>query len=125
MEFKEFEENLNKVQELMSQEKYKEALILLEKLKKIEKNGNFNYNLTHKLYQLDSNIHSLYNQQKVLNLIFRISQQHNSINFSDLQKMLKEEEQINLDKPNLRREVEILILRELLSCEIKEDKIIF
>ncbi|MFX1354707.1 MAG: hypothetical protein ACFFGP_12140 [Promethearchaeota archaeon] len=125
MKVKKFTDELNKVQELMSQEKYAEAITLLEGLKKIEKQGNFKYSLTHKLYQLDSNAQSLFNQQKILGLIFELSQQNKSIDFTELRIKLKEKEQIELDEPNLRREIEILILRELLPCKIDEDKIVF
>ncbi|MFX1587937.1 MAG: hypothetical protein ACFFC1_07265 [Promethearchaeota archaeon] len=125
MEPKEFIDELNKVQDLMSQEKYSEAIILLENLKEIEKQGNFNYNLTHKLYQLDSNARSLNNQQKILNLISKISQQQSSITFTELQKRLKEIESIALDETILRREIEILILRELVSCNIEGNKLTF
>ncbi|MCJ7650443.1 MAG: hypothetical protein MUP85_17680, partial [Candidatus Lokiarchaeota archaeon] len=62
----EFANRLNEVQELMAKEKYKEALVLLEGLKDLDKTSNFDYNLTHKLYQLDSNTRSLYNQQIIL-----------------------------------------------------------
>ena len=125
MEPKEFIDELNKVQDLLSQEKYSEAIALLENLKDIEKQGNFNYNLTHKLYQLDSNALSLYNQQKILNLITRISQEQNSISFTELRKKLKEVENIALDETILRREIEILILRELASCNIEGNKLLF
>ncbi len=125
MESREFIDELNKVQDLLSREKYSEAIALLENLKGIEKQANFNYNLTHKLYQLDSNALSLYNQQKILNLITRISQQQNSITFTELQKKLKEIENIALDETILRREIEILILRELLSCNIEGNKLFF
>ncbi len=125
MESKEFFDELNKVQDFLSQEKYSEAITLLENLKEIEKQGNFNYNLTHKLYQLDSNALSLYNQQKILNVISRISQRQNSITFTELQKKLKEVENITLDETILRREIEILILRELVSCNIEGNKLIF
>ena len=125
MEPKEFIDELNKVQDLLSQEKYSEAITLLENLKGIEKQGNFNYNLTHKLYQLDSNALSLYNQQKILSLISRISQPQNSITFAELRKKLKEIENLVLDETILKREIEILILRELISCNIEGDKLIF
>ncbi|MFX1402011.1 MAG: hypothetical protein ACFE8V_12290, partial [Promethearchaeota archaeon] len=92
MKVKKFTDELNKVQELMSQEKYAEAITLLEGLKKIEKQGNFNYSLTHKLYQLDSNAQSLFNQQKILSLIFELSQQNKSIDFTELRIKLKEKE---------------------------------
>lgn len=125
MEPKEFIDELNNIQDLMSQEKYSEAIALIESLKAIEKQGNFNYNLTHKLYQLDSNARSLNNQQKILNLISKISQQQSSITFTELQKRLKEIESIALDETILRREIEILILRNLVSCNIEGNKLTF
>lgn len=125
MEPKEFIDELNKVQDLLSQEKYSEAIALLENLKEIEKQGNFNYNLTHKLYQLDSNALSLYNQQKILSLISEISQKQNAITITELQKKLKEVDKITLDETILRREIEILILRNLISCRIEGNMLIF
>ncbi|MFX0020217.1 MAG: hypothetical protein ACFFDL_16820 [Promethearchaeota archaeon] len=125
MEPKEFIDELNNIQDLMSQEKYSEAIALIESLKAIEKQANFNYNLTHKLYQLDSNARSLNNQQKILNLISKISQQQSSITFTELQKRLKEIESIALDETILRREIEILILRNLVSCNIEGNKLTF
>lgn len=125
MESKEFIDELNKVQDLLSQEKYSEAISLLENLKEIEKQSNFNYNLTHKLYQLDSNTLSLYNQKKILDIISNLSQKQNAITFAELQKKLKEVDDIALDETILRREIEILILRELISCNIEGDKLIF
>ncbi len=125
MEPKEFIDELNKVQDLLSQEKYSEAITLLENLKGIERQANFNYNLTHKLYQLDSNALSLYNQQKILNLISEISQKQNVITFAELQKKLKEVENIALDETILKREIEILILRNLVSCSIEGNRLFF
>lgn len=125
MEAKKFIDELNKVQEFLSQEKYAKAIVLLESLKRIEKEGNFNYDLTHKLYQLDSNAFSLFNQQKILNLISSVSPKQNSIKFIELQKKLKETENISLNESTLRREIEILILRGLISCKIEEDQLIF
>ena len=65
MDANDFTKDLSDAQELMRNEKYKEALILLGKLKEADKAGDFDYNLTHKLYQLLSNSQSLYNQQIV------------------------------------------------------------
>jgi hypothetical protein len=49
MKTQEFINQLNIVQELMLKEEYKKAILILDKLKAFEKEGNFNYNLTHKL----------------------------------------------------------------------------
>ena len=125
MDNSEFIKKIQEVQLLMKDEMYQEALIILDKLKEIEKAGNFDYNLTHKLYQLISNSHSLYNQQMVLKVIQKESSQQESISFSELMKILKKRENIDIDEPILRREVEILILRSLLLCKIEGDELVF
>ncbi len=121
----EFIKKIQEAQLLMKDEKYQEALIILDKLKEIERAGNFDYSLTHKLYQLISNSHSLYNQQMILNVIQKESSQQESISFSELMKILKNRENIGIDEPILRREIEILILRSLLHCRIEGDELVF
>jgi hypothetical protein len=125
MDTKHFTSELREVQQLMKDEKYQEALIILDKLKEIEKAGNFDYNLTHKLYQLISNSHSLYNQQIILKVIQKESSQQKLISFTELKEILKERENIDIYEPILRREVEILILRSLLRCKIEGDELVF
>ena len=46
MDANDFVKDLNDAQELMRNEKYKEALILLGRLKEIDKAGDFDYNLS-------------------------------------------------------------------------------
>ncbi len=121
----EFIKKIQEVQLLMKDEKYQEALIILDKLKEIEKAGNFDYSLTHKLYQLISNSHSLYNQQMILNVIQKESSQQELISFTELTEILKERENLDIDEPILRREIEILILRSLLHCRIEGDELVF
>ncbi|NHJ25861.1 MAG: hypothetical protein EAX89_14865 [Candidatus Lokiarchaeota archaeon] len=121
----EFRTKLEEVQDLMRQEKYKKALYLLEELKEIEQTGDFDYSLTHKLYQLISNSKSLYNQQKILNLITQISQKEDSVSLVDLNQKLKEQENLDIELSILKREIEILILRSLLKCQIDGDTLIF
>lgn len=125
MDTNHFTSKLREVQLLMKDEKYQEALIILDKLKEIEKAGNFDYSLTHKFYQLISNSHSLYNQQMVFKVIKKESSQQESISFTELKKILKERENIDINEPILRREVEILILRSLLRCKIEGDELVF
>ena len=69
MEPNEFAQKLIEVQDLMKNENYEEAIVILEKLKEIDQKGDFDYNLTHKLYQLISNTHSLYHQKIIVNEI--------------------------------------------------------
>jgi len=120
----EFINKLNEVQELMLKEDYKKAIIILDKLKMIDKKGDFNYNLTHRLYQLDSNVHSLYNQQLILKVIFNLSNKKKEIFFDELSGLLKKEESLDIDIATIKREIEILMLRSLLSCKIEEKRII-
>lgn len=125
MDDQKFIKQLNEVQDLMQQEKYQEAVILIEKLKEFEKKNNYDYNLTHRLYQLDSNAHSLYNQQVILHIINDLSNRYDSISFQELNRVLKEKKELNLSNDILQREIEILILRNLISCKIDGEKLIF
>lgn len=125
MDDQKFIKQLNEVQDLMQQEKYQEAVILIEKLKEFEKKNNYDYNLTHRLYQLDSNAHSLYNQQVILHIINELSNGYDSISFQELNRVLKEKKELNLSNDILQREIEILILRSLISCKIDGEKLIF
>ena len=125
MDANDFVRDLNDANELMRNEKYLDALVILNKLKEADKAGNFDYNLTHKLYQLISNSQSLYNQQRVLSVVKKISQKQKSISFIDLREMVNKQENIELDELVLRREVEILILRSLLECKIEGNDLVF
>jgi hypothetical protein len=115
----EFANRLNEVQELMAKEKYKEALVLLENLKDLDKTSDFDYNLTHKLYQLDSNTRSLYNQQIILERLNSINKEKIIISIAEFNEMLKLSDNLLLKEPILRRELEILILRGIISIEFK------
>ena len=123
METKEIVNQLRKVRELMKEEKYDDAIALINKLKELDKNNDFDYNFTHQLYQLDSNARSLFNQQIILKQIQEISRDQNSITFNDLNQLLKQKTELNLSNDILRREIEILILRNQLSCKLDGDKI--
>ena len=116
---------LNEAQELMNNERYKEAIILLEKLSEIEKkNEDFEYSLSHKLYQLISNSNSLYNQEIILEHIKKISIKQKSITIHELQNSLNEND-FKIEESVLGREIELLILRDLLLCKKEGDIIIF
>ncbi|MFX0004934.1 MAG: hypothetical protein ACFE9C_05840 [Candidatus Hodarchaeota archaeon] len=124
MNSQEFIENLKEIQELIEKEHYKQAINFIEKLKKVEKKSDFGYNLTHRLYQLDSNSRSLYNQQIILENVRDLSKQYKTIRFEELNHILKAKEEISLTNDILRREVELLILRNQLPWKINKDTII-
>ena len=119
----EFKHQLNLALELMKEEKFKDALNLLEALKNIEKATDFDYSLTHKLYQLLSNCQSLHNQNLILNHIKEISKIRTTITFHELNQLLTND--LTISDAILVREIELLILRGLLSCKIEGNRIIF
>ncbi|MFO7796620.1 MAG: hypothetical protein ACQERB_06650 [Promethearchaeati archaeon] len=125
MDSKEFIERLGKAQDLMAEEKYVDALNILYKLKEIEKKGEFDYSLTHKLYQLISNSESLLNQTRVLEVLDDTSKERGSITFDKLSKILEKEQNITLKPGILRREIELLILRNKIPYKIENDSLIF
>jgi len=125
MKTEEFMERLGKAQDLISKEKYSEALKILYKLKKIEQKGDFDYSLTHKLYQLISNSESLLNQSRILNELEKVSQNIESISFDKLSKHLEKEQSLTLEPAILRREIELLILRNKIQHKIQKDSLVF
>ena len=127
MDSKEFYNKLMEAQNLMRHEKYKQALTSLEELKQLEKEGDFEYELIHQLYQLDSNAKSFYNQQIILGVLNSntFPPDQKSIDIHDLDKYLKKEVGLDLDISTLKRELELLILRDLISIHIEDNKIIF
>ncbi|MFW9828793.1 MAG: hypothetical protein ACFFEY_14475 [Candidatus Thorarchaeota archaeon] len=124
MDVQEFSAKLNEVQDLMQKENYKEAISIIDNLKEIEKKGDFNYNLTHRLYQLDSNSRSLYNQQVILNRIKEVSSKYKNLTFRELKEILQDKDDLVLSIDILKREIELLILRNELFCKIENEKII-
>jgi hypothetical protein len=124
---KEFMKLLNEARELMTQGKYTEAIVILETLKNSDKSSeyDYNYDLVHQLYQLDSNCKSAYHQQKILEIIKNFPITKNSIKFEEIHKLLRVKVDLNISEEILRREVELLILRNLLSCKIEGDRLIF
>ena len=124
---KEFIKLLNEARELMAQEKYSEAIIILKNLKDLDKSSeyDYNYDLIHQLYQLDSNCKSAYHQQRILEIIKNMPINKNSISLDELDKQLRDMDNLNISEEILRREVELLILRNLLDCKIEGDQLIF
>ena len=125
MDSQHFLNRLSDAQDLMSKEDYEEAIVILEELKKIEQKGDFDYALTHKLYQLLSNAHSLYNQHALVDVLSELSKGVDSISFSELQQELKVRKGMDLEVSILKREVELLILRDLIQFGIDEDRVKF
>lgn len=126
MDSQEFFNRLIEAQDLMANEKYKEALILIDELKQIEKTGDFDYELVHKLYQLNSNASSFYNQQVILEKLTYLGKIKNQgvIDINELGDYLREEEGLGLDINILKRELELLILRDLVSFRMEGNKLI-
>jgi len=123
MDRHDFMKQLADISDLVAEEKYQDALILIEKLKEIEKKGDFDYNLTHKLYQLDSNVRSLFNQEVILNQINTLAAKQTSISFKKLHELIKDD--LNIDENTLRKEIELLILRDKIKSQIDGNELKF
>ncbi len=123
----EFIKLLNEARTLMSQEKYADAMTILEILKNSDKSSeyDYNYDLIHQLYQLNSNCQSAYNQQRILKIIKIIPITKNSIKLDEINKLLRVKGDLNISEEILRREVELLILRNLLHCKMEGDQLTF
>ncbi|HEC38931.1 MAG TPA: hypothetical protein ENI29_11900 [bacterium] len=127
MDISEFNEHLIAIRELMIQEKYSDALVTIDMLKELDKKGDndFSYNLMHQLYQLDSNCRSAFHQQIILEIIKDISNKEQSISLNKLYQILRDKSNLKIGNEILRKEVELLILRDLLKCKIEGNQIIF
>lgn len=119
----EFMKLLNEARELMAQENYTEAIVILENLKELDKSSeyDYNYDLIHQLYQLDSNCKSAHHQQIILEIIKNIPITKDSLSLNELNNYLKDKENIIISEDILRREVELLILRNLLQGRMEGD----
>ena len=58
-------------------------------------------------------------------MIKNLSIENDCISFEELNQILKEKDKLDLSVDLLKREIEILILRNLLPCRIDKEKIIF
>ncbi len=125
MEQKEFAQKLIDVERLMKDEKYEEATVILNKLKKIEQNGDFDSNLTHKFYQLISNNRSLYNQKVIVKEINTMTIKNKDFPINELNQLISKRTNLNLDDKEFKKEIELLILRGLLNCQIKGNNLYF
>lgn len=126
MDSREFYNKLMEAQNLMSNQKFEKALTLLKELKQLEKEGDFEYDLIHKLYQLISNATSFYNQQIILEKVNLLTSTKSepTINLLEFSEYLKNEASLDLDINILKRELELLILRDMASFRIEGDKLI-
>ncbi len=90
----------------------------------MKKKQDFNYSLAHRLYQLISNSHSLFNQQIILNRINELFKTIKVIEIQKLNQILKNKDNLLIDDTILERDLEILIMRNVLSCKISGNNLI-
>lgn len=63
---------------------------------------SLSYDLTHQLYQLDSNCKSAFQQQVILTHLNKISRRKNSISFKELNQDLKNKNKLDISETILR-----------------------
>jgi hypothetical protein len=120
-----FIEKLSQAEELISQEHYVDALNILYKLKEIELKGDFDNSLTHKLYQLISNSESLLNQKRIINGLSVLAEKHQEIDFDSIKHHFEHNLDYHFESGILRREIELLILRDKIPYKIQANKLVF
>ena len=125
MKNEDFVKKLSKAQDYMAAEEYKKALSVLYHLRDIEQKGNFDYSLTHKLYQLISNSESLYKQKAVISIIEDLKKEQDKVSLDTLKEIIGERDDIDLNEGILGREIEILILRGVLPAKIQGNELVF
>jgi hypothetical protein len=120
-----FVRRLAEAEDLIKEEKYQESLNLLSELKEIELQENFDNSITHKLYQLISNAESLLNQKNIIEALSDVAQKHDQMDFEALSTYFRKYKNLDLTPPIIRREIELLILRDKIPYKIKQNSLIF
>ena len=77
------------------------------------------------MYQLLSNSRSLYNQQIILENIGSLVKEKKLIKIEELSKLIQEITDLKIDASIIQRELELLILRNLLHCKIEGKSLVF
>ncbi|MFO8019657.1 MAG: hypothetical protein R6U96_13605 [Promethearchaeia archaeon] len=125
MRTKNFAEDLSKAQDYLQEEEFQKALKVLYRLREIEQKGDFDNSLTHKLYQLISNAESMHNQKIIISFLEDLKKEQDKVNLDELQEVVNAREDIHIKEGILGREIELLILRGVLSAKIQGNELIF
>jgi len=118
-----FKEELSIAEKLIQEEKFEQALNLLEKMKNYD-DDVFDDALAHNFFMLYSNTQSIVRGKNIYKNLLSLSKIKEKASYKEIFEYLKDKN-INLDIDTIKREIELLILKGTVSWKSNNNIIFF
>lgn len=118
-----FKEELSIAEKLIQEEKFEQALNLLEKMKNYD-DDVFDDALAHNFFMLYSNTQSIVRGKNIYQNLLSLSKIKEKASYKEIFEYLKNKN-INLDIDTIKREIELLILKGIVSWKSNNNIIFF
>ncbi|MCK4282354.1 MAG: hypothetical protein KAX10_09570 [Candidatus Lokiarchaeota archaeon] len=118
-----FKEELSIAEKLIQEEKFEQALNLLEKMKNYD-DDVFDDALAHNFFMLYSNTQSIVRGKNIYQNLLSLSKIKEKASYKEIFEYLKDKN-INLDIDTIKREIELLILKGIVSWKSNNNIIFF
>ncbi len=118
-----FKEELSIAEKLIQEEKFEQALNLLEKMKNYD-DDVFDDALAHNFFMLYSNTQSIVRGKNIYKNLLSLSKIKEKASYKEIFEYLKDKN-INLDIDTIKREIELLILKGIVSWKSNNNIIFF
>ncbi len=118
-----FKEELSIAEKLIQEEKFEQALNLLEKMKNYD-DDVFDDALAHNFFMLYSNTQSIVRGKNIYQNLLSLSKIKEKASYKEIFEYLKDKN-INLDIDSIKREIELLILKGIVSWKSNNNIIFF
>ncbi len=118
-----FKEELSIAEKLIQEEKFEQALNLLEKMKNYD-DEFFDDALAHNFFMLYSNTQSIVRGKNIYQNLLSLSKIKEKASYKEIFEYLKDKN-INLDIDTIKREIELLILKGIVSWKSNNNIIFF
>ncbi len=118
-----FKEELSIAEKLIQEEKFEQALNLLEKMKNYD-DDVFDDALAHNFFMLYSNTQSIVRGKNMNQNLLSLSKIKEKASYKEIFEYLKDKN-INLDIDTIKREIELLILKGIVSWKSNNNIMFF
>lgn len=118
-----FKEELSIAEKLIQEEKFEQALNLLENMKSYD-DDVFDDALAHNFFMLYSNTQSIVRGKNIYQNLLSLSKIKEKASYKEIFEYLKDKN-INLDIDTIKREIELLILKGIVSWKSNNNIIFF
>ncbi len=118
-----FKEELSIAEKLIQEEKFEQALNLLEKMKNYD-DDVFDDALAHNFFMLYSNTQSIVRGKNIYQNLLSLSKIKEKASYKEIFEYLKDKN-INLDIDTIKREIELLILKGIVSWKSNNNIMFF